>query len=197
MLKRKRVSRRSSGRKGRYSTGSNVPESIPAVPSLSSANSSTSARDVQYPIPGMDATSSSMAASDSTDGTSLRYSVMNDSANIAAAYDMSLKSSTSDLNPLSGSNSSAAGPSTPSRRSRLADRTSSLLSQLHPARWVRSSASNPSGGSGLSDTTSSTNASHHGHSIAGMDNSSHHNYCSGARYEQERKSCLEKQYLYM
>ena len=181
MLKRKRVSRRSSGRKGRYSTGSNVPESIPAVPSLSSANSSTSARDIQYPIPGMDATSSSMAASDSTDGTSLRYSVMNDSANIAAAYDMSLKSSTSDLNPLSGSNSSAAGPSTPSRRSRLADRTSSLLSQLHPARWVRSSASNPSGGSGMSDTTSSSNASHHGHSIAGMDNSSHHNY-SGSHF---------------
>ena len=27
---------------------------------------------------------------------------------------------------------------TPSRRSKLADRTSSLLSQLHPGRWVRS-----------------------------------------------------------
>ena len=179
MLKRKRVSRRSSGRKGRYSTGSNVPESMPAIPSLSNANSSTSAREVPYPIPGMDATSTSMATSDSTDGTSLRYSVMNDSTNIAAAYDMSLKSSTSDLNPLGGNNSSGAGPSTPSRRSRLADRTSSLLSQLHPARWVRSSPNNPSGGSGMAEATSGSNSSQHGHSIAGMDSSGHHNY-SGA-----------------
>ena len=176
MLKRKRVSRRSSGRKGRYSTGSNVPESMPAIPSLGSTNNSTAARDAQYPIPGIDAGSSSMSTSDTTDGTSLRYSVMNESANITAAYDMSLKSSTSDLNPLSGSNSSAAGPSTPSRRSRLADRTSSLLSQLHPARWVRSSPSNPTGGSGMSEATGSSNASQHGHTSAGIDNSGHHNY---------------------
>ncbi|CAB4064432.1 TRIP12 [Lepeophtheirus salmonis] len=40
-------------------------------------------------------------------------------------------------------------PSTPSRRSRLADKTSSLLSQLHPARWGRStSTSSPTLGSG-------------------------------------------------
>ena len=38
-----------------------------------------------------------------------------------------------------GGSSSHEGPGTPSRRSRLADKTSSLLSQLRPARWVKSS----------------------------------------------------------
>ena len=38
--------------------------------------------------------------------------------------------------------------STPSRRSKLADRTSSLLSQLHPDRWVRSHHDNNSTMSG-------------------------------------------------
>merc|ERR1719474_879919 len=41
-----------------------------------------------------------------------------------------------------------AGPSTPSRRSRLADRTSSLLSQLHPSGWVRNSTTGSGGHAG-------------------------------------------------
>ena len=180
MLKRKRVSRRSSGRKGRYSTGSSVPETIPSIPPLgTSPNSSTpAARDIPYPIPNID--SSSMTTSDATDGT-LRYSTMSDSTSMAAAYDMSLKSSTGDLNPLSGSSSSAAGPSTPSRRSRLADRTSSLLSQLHPARWVRSSPNNPnSASSGVPEASAGGNSSQ-GHGSTGMDNTGHHSY-SGVHF---------------
>ena len=180
MLKRKRVSRRSSGRKGRYSTGSSVPETIPSIATNSSSGTT---RDTPYSFPNIDTTTVSMPT-DVTDGTSTRYHpAMSDSINIAAAYDMSLKSSTADLNPLSGGTTSAAGPSTPSRRSRLADRTSSLLSQLHPARWVRSSPNNPnSGQSGLPDQSGSGNtSSHHGHSSASLDSSGHHTY-SGAHF---------------
>jgi E3 ubiquitin-protein ligase TRIP12 len=48
--------------------------------------------------------------------------------------------------------------STPSRRSKLADRTSSLLSQLHPGRWVRSHHDN---NSPMSGSGSGSSSSHH------------------------------------
>lgn len=181
MLKRKRVSRRSSGRKGRYSTGSSVPETMPSVPPLgSSPNSSTSvARDAPYSIPSIDPSSIAMPSSDLTDSASLRYhTAMTESTNVAGAYDMSLRTSTlTEPIPLAGLSSSAAGPSTPSRRSRLADRTSSLLSQLHPARWVRSSPSNSSSGSGLTDASTSTkSSSQHGNTSTAIDTAGHHTY---------------------
>ena len=182
MLKRKRVSRRSSGRKGRHSTSS-MPEAILAMPpSGTSPNTSTStAKDIPYPNPGIDPASASLPMTDSTDGTLLRYhTAMNESANIAAAYDMSLRSSsTADLNPMSGT--CPAGPSTPSRRSRLADRTSSLLSQLHPARWVRSSPNNPNSDSAGFTDASGRSSSHHGHRSSG-DASGHHTYHSSVHF---------------
>ncbi len=109
MLKRKRVSKRTSGRKGRHSEGS--------------------ATDL----------SSAAAAGPSTSGNHASL------ASPHGAYDMSHYASPSlEVGAMSG------GPATPSRRSRLADRTSSLLSQLHPARWVRSSGANTASGGGTS-----------------------------------------------
>ena len=99
MLKRKRVSKRSSGssRKGRHSDGG--------------ANyASGSSSDPRMSLHLDPVAAASLAGSPPT------------------MYDLNVS------DPLQG------GPSTPSRRSRLADRTSSLLSQLHPSRWVRSSA---------------------------------------------------------
>jgi hypothetical protein len=52
-----------------------------------------------------------------------------------------------------------AASSTPSRRSKLADRTSSLLSQLHPGRWVRSSSSNDTSHHHRKDALASATAS--------------------------------------
>ena len=120
-----------------------------------------------------------MPSSDLTDSASLRYhTAMTENTNVAGAYDMSLRTSTlTEPIPLAGLSSSAAGPSTPSRRSRLADRTSSLLSQLHPARWVRSSPSNSSSGSGLTDASTSTkSSSQHGNTSTAIDTAGHHTY---------------------
>jgi E3 ubiquitin-protein ligase TRIP12 len=96
MLKRKRVSKRSSNRKGRHSEGS-LPHDLAGGPSTSAATSGSSPPNSS-----------------------------------AGAYDLSIYSAS----PPGGSSPSEGGgvPATPSRRSRLADRTSSLLSQLHPSR---------------------------------------------------------------
>ena len=67
-----------------------------------------------------------------------------------------------DLNT-SDPGTGGAGPSTPSRRSRLADRTSSILSQLHPSRWVQRN----SGGSGA------TSGSSHHHAPGGSKQKKH------------------------
>eukprot|EP00095_Tigriopus_kingsejongensis_P008879 maker-scaffold15_size728074-snap-gene-6.27 protein:Tk08879 transcript:maker-scaffold15_size728074-snap-gene-6.27-mRNA-1 annotation:"e3 ubiquitin-protein ligase trip12 isoform x2" len=99
MLKRKRVSKRSSGRKGRHSDGGALPQDL-SEPSSSQAASA-------IPVGG--------------------------GASSSGGADLSFSSSP----PNDG------GPATPSRRSRLADRTSSLLSQLNPSRWGRGSSSNP------------------------------------------------------
>ncbi len=130
MLKRKRVSKRTSGRKGRHSEGS-MPHDL--------SNPGTSGLSVSAPSP------SSVAAA---------------AAAAAAAYDMSPYASS----PPSGSglehhhhHHHHAG--TPSRRSRLADRTSSLLSQLHPARWVRSSGGSGSSSGGLGAPEGSSSGS--------------------------------------
>jgi len=91
MLKRKRVSKRTSGRKGRHSESGTAPVDMATASPSSSSSAST-------------------------------------------PFDMS---------PGGPYGSPPSGSDTPSRRSRLADRTSSLLSQLHPSKWVRSSAANP------------------------------------------------------
>jgi E3 ubiquitin-protein ligase TRIP12 len=111
MLKRKRVSKRPSNRKGRHSDGDlTTPISTPGTSAGQQLSSS--------PLGGASA------------------------AAAASAYDMSAYSS-------SPPSDSALGPSTPSRRSRIADRTSSLLSQLHPSRWVKSSSGGGGSGSGV------------------------------------------------
>ena len=52
---------------------------------------------------------------------------------------------------------------TPSRRSKLADRTSSLLSQLHPGRWVRSHHGEHSTHHHHHSSSTTTGSSHHQH----------------------------------
>ena len=117
MLKRKRVSnKRPSGRKGRQHSEGDLPAA--ATPSTSAVAGPSSPNS-----PGSGTSSSAAAAAAA--------------AAAATAYDLYGSSPpSSDL---------ALGPATPSRRSRLADRTSSLLSQLHPARWVKSSSGSNSG----------------------------------------------------
>ncbi len=53
----------------------------------------------------------------------------------------------------------ATESSTPSRRSKFADRTSSLLSQLHPGRWVRNHGGHEAGSHNASRKDSSSNSS--------------------------------------
>lgn len=105
MLKRKRVSKRSSGRKGRHSEGS-LPQDL-SGPSTSASTS--------IPVGGSGGGSAPASSSVGPGG----------------APDLSFTSSSPPND----------GPATPSRRSRLADRTSSILSQLNPSRWGRSSGS--------------------------------------------------------
>ncbi len=134
MLKRKRVSKRPSNRKGRHSEGdlaAAVAANAPSAAGSSAANAASSGSGSQSLSSGH---LGAMAA-----------------ASAASAYDMSAAASYSSSPP----SDSALGPSTPSRRSRLADRTSSLLSQLYPSRWVKSSSggggSSAGGGSSGSD----------------------------------------------
>ncbi|QQP32337.1 Thyroid hormone receptor interactor 12, partial [Caligus rogercresseyi] len=56
-----------------------------------------------------------------------------------------------------GDGSSSSSNNTPSRRSRFADKTSSLFSQLHPARWGRSPGASSDG---RKDGSSSSSSSH-------------------------------------
>ncbi len=119
MLKRKRVSKRSSNRKGRHSDGG---ATASAAASAAAASSDLTA--------GTSGSVSSSAPSSAQTGHA--YAIH--------GYDMpTLVSHELGAGPASTSSTNQSS-ATPSRRSRLADRTSSILSQLHPSRWVRSSA---------------------------------------------------------
>ena len=141
MLKRKRVSnKRPSNRKGRQHSEGDLTAAAPATPSTSSA----AAAHLGPSSPNSPAGGASSAAAAAVAA--------------AAAYDLYGSSPPSDL---------ALGPATPSRRSRLADRTSSLLSQLHPARWVKSSSGSNSANAAASAAVDGRKDGHNSASAAG------------------------------